>query len=130
MRWCRGWGSACSSWRCPGLARKPVHGRWCPRRSRYWQLFGVGIAVGRRGLRLAPGTGRSVAGAGVLDITANLLYLLGTRAGFVSIVAALTSLYPATTVLLARGVLKERMSWRQLAGLVVALAGIVLISVG
>jgi drug/metabolite transporter (DMT)-like permease len=93
-------------------------------------VFGVGMVVAGHGLRPARGTGRTVVGAGILDVTANLLYLLGTRAGLVSIVAALTSLYPAATVVLARGVLKERLSRGQLAGLVVALAGVVLISAG
>ncbi len=93
-------------------------------------IFGVAMAVARHGLRPERGTGGLVVGAGVLDVTANLLYLLGTRAGLVSIVAALTSLYPAATVLLARAVLKERLSVWQLAGLAVALAGVVLISAG
>jgi drug/metabolite transporter (DMT)-like permease len=93
-------------------------------------VFGLVMVVAGHGLRPARGTGRTVVGAGILDVTANLLYLLGTRAGLVSIVAALTSLYPATTVVLARGVLKERLSRGQLAGLVVAFAGVVLISAG
>lgn len=93
-------------------------------------IFGLAMVVARHGLRPERGTGRVVVGAGVLDVTANLLYLLGTRAGLVSIVAVLTSLYPAATVVLARVVLKERLTIHQLVGLAVALAGVVLISAG
>ena len=66
--------------------------------------------------------------AGLLDMTANLAFLLAVHRGMLSLVAVLSSLYPASTVLLARYVLGERMSRTQVVGLVVALlavAGIV-----
>jgi len=66
--------------------------------------------------------------AGLLDMTANLAVLLAVHRGMLSLVAVLSSLYPASTVLLARYVLGERMSRTQVVGLVVALlavAGIV-----
>lgn len=66
-----------------------------------------------------------VAGAGVLDITANALFLAATNAGLLSIVAVLSSLYPASTVVLARIFLGERLHRVQVVGLVLALAGIV-----
>ncbi len=62
--------------------------------------------------------------AGVLDATANLCYLLAIRAGLFGVAVVLTSLYPAVTVLLARLVLGERMRPWQLAGLLLAVAGI------
>lgn len=68
--------------------------------------------------------------AGILDTSANLFYLLGTREGLLSVVAVLTSLYPAGTVLLARIALGERMHRVQLVGLAGALAGVILITVG
>ncbi|YCK39526.1 EamA family transporter [Actinomadura sp. ATCC 39365] len=55
--------------------------------------------------------------AGVLDSVANLLFLLAARSGDLAVVAVITALYPAGTVLLARGVLAERIHRGQLVGL-------------
>ncbi|WP_030339814.1 EamA family transporter [Streptomyces sp. NRRL S-1022] len=55
--------------------------------------------------------------AGVLDSVANLLFLLAARSGDLTVVAVVTALYPAGTVLLARGVLAERVHRGQLVGL-------------
>lgn len=71
-----------------------------------------------------------IAVAGVLDITANAVYLAATRAGLLSIVAVLSSLYPATTVVLARVVLGERLHRLQVAGLALAAVGIVAMAAG
>lgn len=65
---------------------------------------------------------------GVLDMAANCLYLTATYAGYLSIAAVLTSLYPASTVLLARFVINERLSAVQKLGVALALTGVVLIS--
>ncbi|MFC9943893.1 EamA family transporter [Streptomyces pratensis] len=56
------------------------------------------------------------AAAGVLDSVANLLFLLAARSGDLAVVAVITALYPAGTVLLARGVLAERIHRGQLVG--------------
>ncbi len=64
--------------------------------------------------------------AGVLDITANGFYLLAAYGGNVSIVAPVASLYPASTVLLALIVNKERLRPIQFAGLGLAAASLVL----
>ncbi|WP_407547783.1 DMT family transporter [Streptomyces sp. Pv4-95] len=55
--------------------------------------------------------------AGVLDSVANLLFLLASRNGDLAVVAVITALYPAGTVLLARTVLAERIHRGQLVGL-------------
>jgi drug/metabolite transporter (DMT)-like permease len=52
-----------------------------------------------------------------------------TRDGLFGIAVVLTSLYPGITVLLARVVLRERMRLPQVAGLLLAVAGIALVSV-
>jgi drug/metabolite transporter (DMT)-like permease len=67
---------------------------------------------------------------GFLDLSANLLYALATRHGLLSVVAVAASLYPLTTVVLARLVLGERVRRIQEVGIAAALAGVVLIAVG
>ncbi|MFD7491530.1 EamA family transporter [Streptomyces sp. NPDC059832] len=55
--------------------------------------------------------------AGMLDSLANLMFLLAARSGDLTVVAVITALYPAGTVLLARSVLAERIHRGQLVGL-------------
>jgi drug/metabolite transporter (DMT)-like permease len=69
-------------------------------------------------------------GAGVVSGTANLLFLAATGRGQLAIVAVLTALYPAVTVLMARVFLAERWTRLQAAGLLTAAAAIALISGG
>jgi drug/metabolite transporter (DMT)-like permease len=71
-----------------------------------------------------------VIGGGALDMVANILYLLAVRQGPLSIVATLASLYPASTVILARLILHERLRAVQLGGVICATAAIVLIVSG
>jgi len=92
-------------------------------------LFGLAAAVGRRSLRI-PGVLLLTLAGGVVDMSANALYLIAARQGLLSIVVTLTSLYPASTVLLARVLLGERLNLRQVAGVACALAAIVLIVSG
>ena len=69
-----------------------------------------------------------VAFAGVIAGAAALLFLAATGHGELSIVAVVTALYPAFTVLLARVTLAERWSGPQALGLGVAALSIVLVS--
>jgi drug/metabolite transporter (DMT)-like permease len=67
---------------------------------------------------------------GVLDMAANALFALASTRGLVSVVSVLASLYPVTTVLLARLLLGERIARTQQLGVAAALFGVVLISAG
>ena len=67
--------------------------------------------------------------SGVFDLGANVLYLLAVRGGMLSVVSAVAALYPATTVALAFGIDKERVTRWQGIGLVAAAAALVLVSV-
>ena len=66
---------------------------------------------------------------GVLDVAADVFFAFATTVGMLSIVSILSSLYPVATVILARMVLTERMVRLQQAGIVLALAGVLLISI-
>ena len=61
-------------------------------------------------------------------MTANALYLLATRGGDLSVVAPIAALYPVTTVILALIVDHERLRGIQVAGLLFAVAALVLVS--
>ena len=89
-------------------------------------LFGAAVAARRESVRL-PGVLGLTLLCGALDMLANALYLLASRAGPLSVMVTLASLYPASTVLLARVVLHERLNPRQIAGVACALAAILLI---
>ncbi|MFI7128572.1 EamA family transporter [Nonomuraea sp. NPDC050153] len=85
--------------------------------------------ITRRALRPAPGSLHIIVAAGVLDMVANVLYLLAQRDGLLSLVAVLVSLYPASTLLLARQVLGERLRSIQVTGVACALGAVALIAV-
>jgi drug/metabolite transporter (DMT)-like permease len=69
-----------------------------------------------------------VAMTGVLDLTANVLYLLAVRDGLLSIVGPLAALYPVSTVLLALILDRERVRPIQVAGLGLAVAALMLVA--
>lgn len=92
-------------------------------------LLGAAVVVSGRPL-LPAGAARSIVVIGLFDVVANVSFLLATRRGLLSIVALLASLYPAATVVLARVVLRERLSPAQAVGLAGAGGAIVLIALG
>jgi drug/metabolite transporter (DMT)-like permease len=65
---------------------------------------------------------------GILDMLANVLFVLALRTGMLAIVAILSSLYPAATVALAATLHRERLSTPQWVGVGFALTGIALIA--
>jgi drug/metabolite transporter (DMT)-like permease len=92
-------------------------------------LAAGGVAIGRAGdLRIArPALGLVVA-TSVMDVSANVLFVLAAHLGMLSIVAVLSSLYPAATVALAAVVLHERLVRIQWVGVAIALGGVAAIS--
>jgi drug/metabolite transporter (DMT)-like permease len=91
--------------------------------------IGVGVAVMvRRDVsfrierRLLP----LVAFAGTFDIVANALYVAAAARGHLTVVASIAALYPASTVLLALAVDRERLRPIQVAGLGLAATALVL----
>lgn len=93
--------------------------------------FFLGLALaGRRSIRMPAGVLALVAVGGVIDMLANALYMLAAQQGPLSTVVTLSSLYPASTVVLARVVLGERLNLVQVSGVGCALAAIVLIVSG
>ena len=66
--------------------------------------------------------------SGLLDAAANLAFLLASRHGFLSVASVITALYPAGTVLLAVGLLKERTGPVQRVGLALAVGAVVLVT--
>jgi drug/metabolite transporter (DMT)-like permease len=93
-------------------------------------LVGLGGLVTRYSLKPVAGTWAGILVAGILDVSANVFYLLASRAGLLTLAAVATSLYPASTVLLARIVLHERMSGSQMAGLALVVAGVAMMAAG
>jgi drug/metabolite transporter (DMT)-like permease len=106
---------------------------WPVAAGRVGELATVVIAavVLGRGLPLRGTGGKLVlaaAGAGAIDVVANICYVAATRIGMFGLAVVLASLYPGVTVLLARVVLGERLRWVQRAGLGLAAVGIILVA--
>ncbi len=94
----------------------------------------LAVLAAAAALRKRLGTGRPgllpSAAAGILDSLANLAFLLAVRHGDLAVVAVITALYPAATVLLARTVLTERIHRSQVAGLGIAAVAVSLLALG
>ena len=64
----------------------------------------------------------------LLDTTGNLLFIAATRAGRLDVAAVLASLYPASTILMAAWMLRERPTRRQGLGMMAAAVAVVMIT--
>jgi len=64
----------------------------------------------------------------LLDTAGNLFYILASRVGRLDLAALVSSLYPGSTVALARIVLKEKITPSQIVGILFALAALIFIS--
>lgn len=110
-----------------------------PHEAKLWPLvFGramatvivVAAAAFSRNLSLPQGVPMRLAlTAAAFDVTANVTQLLALQASLLSLASVLMSLYPAFTVLLAIVVLRERVTRWQVLGMVLALAGVAMISI-
>jgi len=88
----------------------------------------VAAVVTRTRVRVPARALGGVAAAGALGAAAAALYLLAAQRTLLSIVAVVSSLYPALTVLAATIVLRERIGRGQAVGLAAAAAAVTLIA--
>lgn len=92
--------------------------------------LGLFLATRRRWSPIPRSGWGSVGATGVLDCAANSFYLLALDHGSFVWIAAVSSMYPVSTVLLARVKLKELLTRAQLLGIAGAAAALVLITLG
>src|SRR4029077_17534822 len=106
----------------------PLWGVLATRSGSVLALLLVGAAFRSR-IKGAPPDLAALLALCALDVGADVLFAFATTLGLLSVVSILSSLYPVATVVLARNVLDDRMARPQQAGIGLALAGVVLISI-
>ena len=84
----------------------------------------------KQSLVLEKGSRMAALGAGVMDMAANVFFLLSVRGGMLITASVIAALYPAPTVMLQRIVFGEKLGAARIAGLILALTGIALIGAG
>jgi drug/metabolite transporter (DMT)-like permease len=123
----------CFGWALVGLSRAAPGGTawsvFTMRAAAVPLVLGV-VLVSKPPLRASSRALGLLVVVGLGDTFATLLYSIATTRGLLSVVAVLASLYPIVIVVLARVLLTERVARAQLGGVVVALAGVALISAG
>lgn len=105
-----------------------------------WALAGLRVAAIAAGVLLALRSGALLRPsrtaltwatlAGTLDLLGSAMFLTAVGQGHLSVVAVLASLYPASTVLLALGIDRERVRLAQFSGLALAALAIILVTGG
>lgn len=93
-------------------------------------LLGLAALTGRAAITAHRRDLPLLAAIGAGDVGANAAMAVASTRGLLSVVAVLSSLYPAVTVLLARIVHAERLSGTQMVGVLAALVGVSLIASG
>jgi drug/metabolite transporter (DMT)-like permease len=92
-------------------------------------LFILAALIGKQPILPTRANLGTIALAGALDMLANVTFVLAAHTGtLLAIVSVLSSLYPATTVVLAAVVLHERLNRSQWVGVAFALVGVGLIA--
>jgi bacterial/archaeal transporter family protein len=91
-------------------------------------LFGAWKVGGRALVASRAGIAYGVGGLGLLAAAGNLCFFAALAAGPVSLVSPAISVYPLVTVVLAVFLLRERISVVQACGIVMAVAGLALLS--
>ena len=89
----------------------------------FFLMVGKNIDTDMRGILPAMATG-------VLGTVGFLFFLYALTVGSVSVVATLTALYPAVTILLAVAFLRESITLGQVAGMGLAIVSVILLSRG
>jgi drug/metabolite transporter (DMT)-like permease len=107
--------------------------------AKFWPLVGarigslalmiVFILVARMDWKPQPSAWTSLAACGIFDSVGNFLFVYAATHGRLDIAAVLSSLYPASTLVLARVVLKERITRLQAVGIALALGSVALIAI-
>jgi drug/metabolite transporter (DMT)-like permease len=91
-------------------------------------MAGMAMRGGSGAVRLSRRVVGWAGATALLDTSGNLLFIEATRAGRLDVAAVLASLYPASTILMAAWMLRERPTRRQGLGMVVAAAAVVMIT--
>jgi drug/metabolite transporter (DMT)-like permease len=107
-------------------------GLWPPMIAHFVSVptLAIGLTIAGTSLRPPESARRVMLASGFFDATAVALVVVALRQDLVSLVAPAANLYPAGTVLLAALVLGERLHRVQVAALLAAAVGLVLLAVG
>jgi drug/metabolite transporter (DMT)-like permease len=107
--------------------------------AKFWPLVGarVGslvlmimfIVVSRVDWKPQSGAWSSLVACGIFDSLGNFLFVYAATRGRLDVAAVLSSLYPASTLILARVILKERIARLQAFGIALALVSVALIAI-
>ncbi len=89
----------------------------------------IGLATGRLA-RVDRRLLGIIAISGVLDVGANVLFLYSVREGLLALGSVIAAMYPASTLVLARTVLGERLQRIQLVGLCLAAVAVAFVALG